>query len=91
MMTLYRLVEPSGGTISIDGIDIGSIGLADLRSRLSLVPQVRCDAGGHRPGAGAPVLVPGAGLLRQASASSRIPHRPSCIPRRPSRMALSLA
>ncbi|KAK9839590.1 hypothetical protein WJX84_006235 [Apatococcus fuscideae] len=39
MMALYRLVEPSGGHIIIDGINISSIGLADLRSRLALVPQ----------------------------------------------------
>lgn len=41
MITLYRLVEPSGGVIRIDGVDICSLGLRDLRSRLSLVPQVR--------------------------------------------------
>ncbi|KAK9847067.1 hypothetical protein WJX84_012280 [Apatococcus fuscideae] len=39
MMALYRIVEPSGGRILIDGIDIASIGLFDLRSRLALVPQ----------------------------------------------------
>ena len=37
---LFRMVEPSGGAILIDGIDTGSIGLFDLRSRLALVPQV---------------------------------------------------
>ena len=39
MMTLYRIVEPSDGGVLIDGIDSQSIGLFDLRSRLSLVPQ----------------------------------------------------
>ena len=40
MMTLYRIVEPSSGSIVVDGVDICSIGLFDLRSRLALVPQV---------------------------------------------------
>ena len=36
---LFRLVEISGGSIMIDGIDISRIGLFDLRSRLTIVPQ----------------------------------------------------
>ena len=40
MMALKRIVEPFGGRVLIDGIDIGSVRLADLRSRLALVPQV---------------------------------------------------
>lgn len=36
---LFRLVEISGGSIAIDGIDISRIGLQDLRSRLTIVPQ----------------------------------------------------
>jgi ABC-type multidrug transport system fused ATPase/permease subunit len=39
MMTLYRLVEPTGGTLHIDGEDVLTMGLRDLRSRLALVPQ----------------------------------------------------
>lgn len=39
MATLFRLVELSGGKISIDGVNIATVGLYDLRSRLAIIPQ----------------------------------------------------
>ena len=40
MMALFRIVEPCGGRILIDGLNVSRMGLTDLRSRLALVPQV---------------------------------------------------
>ena len=39
-LALFRILERAGGRILIDGIDIASIGLQDLRSRLTIIPQV---------------------------------------------------
>ncbi|XP_034367767.1 ATP-binding cassette sub-family C member 2 [Arvicanthis niloticus] len=36
---LFRILESAGGQIIIDGIDIASIGLHDLRGRLTIIPQ----------------------------------------------------
>ncbi|KAI0332220.1 multidrug resistance-associated ABC transporter [Cubamyces sp. BRFM 1775] len=38
-MSLLRFVDPAVGRIIIDGIDISTIGLHDLRSRITFIPQ----------------------------------------------------
>ena len=39
-MALFRILEKAKGNIIIDGIDISTIGLHDLRSKLTIIPQV---------------------------------------------------
>jgi len=39
MQTLFRIVEVSAGSIEVDGIDISTIGLSDLRKKIAIIPQ----------------------------------------------------
>ncbi|KAI5951939.1 hypothetical protein KGF54_005014 [Candida jiufengensis] len=38
-LALFRIIEATGGDIEIDGINIGEIGLLDLRVHLNVIPQ----------------------------------------------------
>ncbi|KAK8849677.1 hypothetical protein IAR55_005012 [Kwoniella newhampshirensis] len=38
-LSFFRFVEATEGRIVIDGVDIGKIGLTDLRSRVTIIPQ----------------------------------------------------
>jgi len=38
-LALFRIIEPAEGTIVIDGVDTKHLGLTDLRSRLTIIPQ----------------------------------------------------
>ncbi|ORX96337.1 P-loop containing nucleoside triphosphate hydrolase protein [Basidiobolus meristosporus CBS 931.73] len=38
-VAFFRFLEPASGTIFIDGVDIGKLGVQDLRSNLTIIPQ----------------------------------------------------
>lgn len=40
-LCLFRILEAAKGEIKIDGVRISEIGLHDLRSRLTIIPQVQ--------------------------------------------------
>nr|CAD7258418.1 unnamed protein product [Timema shepardi] len=38
-LALFRIIEPAGGSILIDDVDISQLGLHALRSRITIIPQ----------------------------------------------------
>ena len=40
-LALFRIIEPAAGEIQIDNVNISQLGLYDLRSRITIIPQVR--------------------------------------------------
>ncbi|CAJ0583003.1 unnamed protein product, partial [Mesorhabditis spiculigera] len=38
-LVLFRIVEPCGGQIILDGVDVQKIGLHDLRKNITIIPQ----------------------------------------------------
>ncbi len=40
-LALFRILESAEGTVVIDGEDIGKLGLFDLRSKITIMPQVK--------------------------------------------------
>ena len=39
-LTLFRILELSGGVLELDGVDISTLSLETLRNALSIIPQV---------------------------------------------------
>ena len=39
-LALFRIIEAVQGVIQIDGVNIADIGIQDLRSRITIIPQV---------------------------------------------------
>lgn len=40
-IALFRIIEPANGEIIVDNVDIRQIGLHDIRSKITIIPQVR--------------------------------------------------
>ena len=38
-LALFRMIEAAGGEVTIDGVPTSTLGLHDLRSRLTILPQ----------------------------------------------------
>ena len=43
-LALFRIIESASGSILVDGVDIATYGLDDLRSKVTIIPQVHVQA-----------------------------------------------
>ncbi len=41
-LAIFRIIEAVEGSILIDNMDIATFGLDDIRSRITIIPQVYC-------------------------------------------------
>jgi energy-coupling factor transporter ATP-binding protein EcfA2 len=91
IISLFRIVEPYQGTITMDGINLLDLGLDDVRSRIAAIPQVRAPGGsaseppsGSAPGAGWTAdRQMGSLAARTSVGCKRAPlPRKACLPRR---------
>ncbi len=59
-LALFRIIESAEGVILVDGVNIADYGLDDLRSRLTIIPQVGVEEGRgyHRRGRGLVFIAP---------------------------------
>ncbi|XP_036811564.1 canalicular multispecific organic anion transporter 2 isoform X2 [Oncorhynchus mykiss] len=57
-LCLFRLLEAAGGEITIDGVKISEIGLHDLRSKLTIIPQVNTHTPTHPTPSSPPPSLP---------------------------------
>ena len=39
-LALFRMIEPEAGSVVIDGVDVKTLGVHHLRSKMSIIPQV---------------------------------------------------
>ena len=72
-LALFRFLEARSGSIHVDGIDISTIKLHDLRSRLAIIPQVRKSPNHPAPPPSLSSSPPFATEVRKLTATARPP------------------
>lgn len=44
-LSLFRIIEATGGSITLDGVNIADLGLHNLRGSITILPQVTKHSG----------------------------------------------